>query len=85
MLQFDPEKDRINLGKHGISLAAASEMEIRVTVKDDRFREPRFRAYGLIEGKYYCLALTYRGVEVRAISLRRARMEEVERYVREFD
>ncbi len=80
MLQFDPDKDAANIVKHGISLARAADLEILARVSDDRFSEPRFRAYGLIDGLAYCLAYTIRAGAVRAISLRRAHQEEMDRY-----
>jgi uncharacterized DUF497 family protein len=49
-------------------------------VADARFSEPRFRAYGLIDGVAYCLAYTIRGGAVRAISLRRAHRKEMEQH-----
>jgi uncharacterized DUF497 family protein len=81
MIEFDPDKDRQNIAKHGISLARASDMEVIVSVQDDRFDEPRFRTYGLIDGVLYCLAYTMRSGALRAISLRRSRKKELVRYV----
>ena len=81
VVDFDPEKDARNLAKHGVSLAAAAEMRSMVTVSDARFAEPRFRGYGLIDGERYCLAYTVRDGRLRAISLRRSRAKEFDRYV----
>jgi uncharacterized DUF497 family protein len=47
--------------------------------------EPRFRAWGFIDGKAYCLAYTHRNNRLRGISLRRARKKEMERYAQEKD
>ena len=80
VIVFDPAKDAANLAKHGVSLAAAADLEIKANVEDDRFIEPRFRAYGLLHGETYCLAYTIRYGKVRAISLRRARAKEYRRY-----
>ncbi len=82
MLQFDPDKDALNVAKHKISLAAAAELEILARVTDHRFAELRYRAYGTIDGTAYCLAYTIREGHVRAISLRRARKKEMDQYVR---
>ena len=81
MIEFDPTKDRQNIAKHGLSLARAIDMEVIVSVRDDRFEEPRFRTYGLIDGVLYCLAYTMRSEALRAISLRRSRRKELFRYV----
>lgn len=79
-IEFDPAKDAANIAKHGVSLARAADLEVLSRVDDNRFGEPRFRAYGLIDGAAYCLAYTIRGANVRAISLRRAHQEEMDRY-----
>lgn len=81
MIEFDPEKDRLNVAKHGISLAMALDLEHITSVPDPRFEETRFRAYGLIDGEYYCLAYTLRSGRLRAISLRRAHKKEIIRHV----
>lgn len=80
-VEFDPDKDAANIAKHSISLSRAVDLEILAYVDDRRFEEPRFRLYGLIDGKAYCLAGTDRDGIVRAISLRRAHSKEVNRYV----
>jgi uncharacterized DUF497 family protein len=82
-IEFDPAKDAANIAKHGISLARAADLDILEVIADKRvdYGETRFRAYGLIGAKFYCLPLTYRDGHVRAISLRRARRKEVFRHV----
>jgi uncharacterized DUF497 family protein len=80
-IEFDPAKDAINIEKHGISLDRAADLDQAVVVKDDRFAEPRFRIYGLIDGQSYCAAVTMRGPIVRIISLRRAHAKETKRHV----
>ena len=79
-IEFDPVKDAGNIVKHGISLRRATDLDVRAALDDDRFDEPRVRLYGIIDGKWYCLAATLRGARVRAISLRRAHRSEVEGY-----
>ena len=81
-IEFDPDKDAANLAKHGISLARAVELELFAYVDDSRYREARFRLYGLIDGAPYCLAGTDRAGVVRVISLRRAHAKEMKRHVR---
>lgn len=82
MIEFDPEKDRQNIAKHGISLARASEMEVMGYARQKRGSEPRSRLYGLIDGHWHCLIYTMRETSIRAISLRRAHEDEVSRYVK---
>ena len=83
MADFDPAKDAINLSKHGVSLARWGELEIQAIAPDDRFDygEPRYRAYGLIDGTAYCLVFTIRRGQYRPISLRRAHAKEMRRHV----
>jgi uncharacterized protein len=79
-IEFDPDKDAINIAKHGVSLARAVDLEILAYVEDRRFAEPRFRLYGLIDGEAHCLAGTDRDGAIRVISLRRAHAKEMRRY-----
>ncbi|MDQ4134725.1 MAG: BrnT family toxin [Pseudomonadota bacterium] len=75
-IEFDHEKDRINRAKHGISLAAAAEMDFETArvIRDERYDygEARFWAVGRIAGRLHILAFTMRSETLRAISLRRA-------------
>ena len=82
-IEFAPEKDAANVVKHGISLTRAVDLEILAFVDDrDRFAEPRYRLYGLIDGTlHFVAAIDHKG-RVRVISLRRARGKEFRRYVR---
>lgn len=79
---FDPNKNAINVGKHGIPLDRAVELEGAVFVEDQHFAERRLRIYGLIDGRPYCAAAVLRGSMVRIINLRRAHSKEFKRYVR---
>ena len=82
-IEFDPAKDELNRAKHGISLARAADLEELTIEADDRFPygEARYRAWGLIDGRLYCMAFVKRGQLVRPISLRRAHEKEVRRHV----
>ncbi len=78
--EFDEQKSRINLEKHGIDF-----MQAQVLWKDSNFieipaktvDEPRFLVVGRIKDKHWSAAITYRGKNIRIISVRRARVEEV--------
>lgn len=82
-IEFDPAKDEANIAKHGISLVAAKDLEIRAVVRDERraYAEDRFNAFGVLWGRFYCLTFAMREGRVRAISLRRARAKEYRRNV----
>jgi uncharacterized protein len=83
MADFDPAKEAINLSKHGVSLARWVDLDILAIMRDDRFNygEPRFRAYGLLDGQPHCLVFTVHNDEYRPISLRRAHAKELKRNV----
>jgi uncharacterized DUF497 family protein len=83
-IEFDPNKDRANRLKHGVSLGLAAEMDLGAAViEPDRRRgygEARFVALGLISGRLHLLAFTMRGEVMRVISLRKANSRERRRY-----
>ena len=79
-IEFDPAKDAADIAKQGISLARAAGLEVQAYVADDRFAEPRFRLYGLIDGQAYCVAGKMRNGAIRVISLRRAHAKEMRRH-----
>ena len=82
MADVDPAKEAINVSKHGISLARWIDLDVFAIVGDNRFEygEPRYRAYGVIDGVSYCLVFTVRNEQYRPISLRRAHAKEMRRY-----
>jgi len=81
--EFDPQKSQINLTKHGIDFVQAQELwsdpyllEIPAKTVD----EPRFMVIGRIKGKHWSAVVTHRSKNIRIISVRRARTEEVTLY-----
>lgn len=83
MFEFDPVKSLSNLHKHGLAFVEAQalwdeprllEIPARVT------GEPRYLLIGMIGGRHWSAVVTYRGANVRIISVRRARQEEVALY-----
>jgi uncharacterized DUF497 family protein len=85
MADFDPAKDATNVAKHGISLGRWVDMEIRAIIRAEPFdhSDPRYRAYGSIDGVAYCLVFTVRNERYRPISLRRAHAKEMRRHAPE--
>ncbi|HTT79442.1 MAG TPA: BrnT family toxin [Stellaceae bacterium] len=83
-IEFDPVKDQINQMKHGVSLAAAADMDLdsAIVIEDRRFDygEARFIAYAPIGGRLHVLWFTMRRDALRAIGLRRANRRERQRY-----
>jgi uncharacterized protein len=81
--EFDPAKSESNRTKHGIDFVEAQglwndPMLLEIPAKTED--EPRYLVIGLIDGKHGSAVMTYRGANVRLISVRRARTEEVALY-----
>jgi uncharacterized DUF497 family protein len=80
-----PTKVKVNLTKHGIDFEAAKLLwqdQYRVELQATSAVEPRFLVIGKIKGKYWSAIITYRGTNVRIISVRRSRDNEVSLYER---
>ncbi|MDO9225557.1 MAG: BrnT family toxin [Pseudomonadota bacterium] len=83
MFEFDETKNQTNLLKHGIDFIDAQGLwddprllEIAAKTED----EPRYLVIGLINGKHWSAVVIYRGANIRLISVRRSRIEEVALY-----
>ena len=81
--EFDAAKSESNRTKHGIDFVEAQglwgdPMLLEIPAKTED--EPRYLVIGLIDGKHWSAVITYRGINVRLISVRRARTEEVVLY-----
>jgi uncharacterized protein len=81
--EFDEAKSRANREKHGVDFVQAQAIwsdpdliEIPAVTVD----EPRFLVIGRIDGKHWSAVVTYRSENIRIISVRRARAEEVAIY-----
>ena len=81
--EFDAEKSARNKEKHGIDFLEAQLLwddpdllEIPAKTED----EARFVVIGMIGPKYWSGIVTYRNDNIRIISVRRSRIEEVELY-----
>ena len=81
--EFDKSKSRANFLKHGLHFIEAqmlwsdpSLLEIAAKTED----EPRYLMIGMINGKCWSAVITYRDKNIRLISVRRSRIEEVALY-----
>lgn len=81
--EYDPKKSHSNRMKHGIDFEKAqaiwddaSYLEIPAKTLD----EPRWLVIGKIGEKFWSAVITYRGDNIRLISVRRSREEEIELY-----
>lgn len=75
----------MNLAKHGVSFDAVRSFAFAtaLVVEDDRkdYGEVRMIALGFIGARLHHLVYTERGEAIRVISLRKANMREIGRYV----
>jgi uncharacterized DUF497 family protein len=81
--EYDAKKSAANKRKHGIDFQAALLLWLdfdRVEIPARELDEPRVMIVGKIKGKHWSAIVTYRNGNVRLISVRRARTEEVEIY-----
>ena len=81
--EFDVAKSKSNRAKHGIDFVEAQglwsdPMLLEIPAKTED--KPRYLVIGSIDGKHWSAVITYRGANVRLISVRRARTEEVALY-----
>jgi len=81
--EFDNDKSESNKKKHGISFIEAQILwkdPDRVEIPAKTIDEPRFVVIGRISDKYWSSIVTYRGENIRIISVRRSRKEEIRLY-----
>ena len=89
-LSFDPDKDAINITKHGLSLADALlvfDAPDKLTLESTRQDETRMMDIAMVEVAGVVLVLVYvmrQPDEVRAISLRRASKQERTLYAKNY-
>ena len=81
--EFDTSKSESNRLKHGIDFVDAQAlwddpMLLEIPARTDD--EPRYLVVGLINGRHWSADITYREANIRLISVRRARAEEVALY-----
>lgn len=76
-IEFDPDKEAANLAKHKISLRRAADIDVVSHESVERRGERRLKVFGFIDGELHVLILVFRPNAMRAISLRRARLEEM--------
>lgn len=81
--EYDPAKRAANKEKHGIDFEEAQALwddESALMILVDRPGEERHVVIGCMDGVHWTAVITFRGVAVRIISVRRARREEVKLY-----
>lgn len=79
--EFDPNKSATNKDKHGIDFNDAQALwsdPQRVEIPVKYVDKPRYLAVERVNGKHWPAVVTYRGGNVRLISVRRSRKKEVD-------
>jgi len=84
-IEFDPEKDKLNLAKHGVLLALAKDLDwdAALVEVDDRFQYSEWRMIALAPetNTLYYVAFVEKVETRRIITLRPATRREVTHYV----
>ena len=81
--EFDPRKSESNKLKHGIDFIEAQALwgdPDLIEIPAKTIDEPRYMVIGKIKDKHWSGIITFRNEDIRIISIRRARPEEVEIY-----
>ena len=81
--EYDANKSNSNREKHGIDFDLAQALwvdEDRIEIPAKTQDELRFLVIGKINEKHWSAVVTYRGENIRIISVRRSRDEEIEIY-----
>ncbi len=81
--EYDPDKSAANKIKHGIDFEEAQILwddPNRLEIQAKTIDELRHLIIGMINGKHWSAVITYRDNNIRLISVRRSRKEEIEYY-----
>ena len=81
--EFDTRKSKSNLEKHGIDFVQAQMLWLDpdlLEIPAKTVDEPRLIVIGRIGDKHWSAVITYRDANIRIISVRRSREEEIELY-----
>ncbi len=83
--EYDPNKSILNKSKHGIDFSEAQKLWENLTVTvplGSGHGEERQAVFGVINTKHWTAITTYRDKNIRIISVRRSRKDEVNLYER---
>ena len=81
--EYDLKKSQVNLDKHGIDFEEAKSLwndPYLVEIPANTSDEPRFVIIAFHNSKHWSAVITYRDVNIRIISVRRSRKNEVKFY-----
>ena len=82
--EFDPRKSASNKFKHGIDFVEAQALwqSPCVELKAKNAAEKRYLILGTINRRHWSAVITYRGMTMRLISVRRSTPQEVAAYAK---
>ncbi len=82
--EYDPEKSRSNLEKHGIAFEEAKGLwkAVHVRAAAKKKGEPRYAVVGVLRGVHWTAIATDRNGRIRIISVRRSTDKERSSYER---
>ena len=80
--EWDEEKRRVNQKKHGVDFSKIDSFDWATSTvrQDNRHKEQRFIAVGRIGTRLHIVVFTWRGADIRVISLRKANSREERSY-----
>lgn len=81
--EYDQKKSKTNKEKHGIDFFEAQllwENPDIIEIPAKLINEPRYLVIGMLNNKHWSGIITYRNENIRIISIRRSRIEEVKIY-----
>ena len=85
MFEYDPDKSAANLAKHGIDFEQGQALWLdqgRAEVRSAGGPEERWLLIGKIDDRHWTAVYTMREANIRIISVRRSRANEVNDYAR---
>jgi uncharacterized DUF497 family protein len=84
LFEFDPEKSAVNKLKHGIDFVEAQALwtSRHVVLRANAAGEMRYLVIGTIRKEHWSAVVTYRGMTIRLISVRKSTSQEVVAYAR---
>lgn len=88
IFEWDEQKRRSNIEKHGLDFITAAEIfdgRPIVTVQSTSLEEERFLTVGNVNNRFMTVVWTWRGDVIRLISARSARDQEVRQYHAQID
>jgi uncharacterized DUF497 family protein len=86
MFTWDKNKSESNRAKHGLAFEAVHDFDwddpVIIDCCHHENEEKRYAAIGMLKNKLHTVIFTYRGDDIRIISMRRSNMKEERTYAK---